>query len=185
MTSPDNILLHLREEEEHQVREVFAHLAERGFPAQKQTPHITVTFSSAMPGDVVRRAADLLPPLIPARFERVGTVVFGTQRKQTVAWLLETSDELEIAAREISDLNPSGRGPRWTPHLTMGLRLPQEVVPDYIRALNEVTSSRLREMEVVRAALWRPGPRELTVLAGAGFAEGTDMKVESGPGRRP
>ena len=64
MTSPDNILLHLREEEEHQVREVFARLAERGFPAQKQTPHITVTFSSAMPGDVVRRAADLLPPLI-------------------------------------------------------------------------------------------------------------------------
>ncbi|QGU04170.1 2'-5' RNA ligase family protein [Corynebacterium comes] len=185
MTSPDNILLYLTEDEEQQVREVFARLEQQGFPAQRQTPHITITFSSAMPGDVVRRAADLLPPLIPARFERVGTVVFGTQRKQTVAWLLETSDELEIAAREISELNPHGRGPRWIPHLTMGLRLPREIVPDYIRALNEVASSHLKELTAVRAALWRPGRRELTVLAGVGFAEGTDLKVESGPGGRP
>lgn len=166
MTSPDNILLHLPEDEEQQVREVFARLEQRGFPAQSQTPHITVTFSPAMDEDVVKRAAELLPPVIPARFRRVGTVVFGTKRKQTVAWLLETSDELEIAARDIGARNPDGRGPRWTPHLTMGLRLPREIVPDYIRALGEETSPYLKELTAARAALWRPRSQELTVLAG-------------------
>ncbi len=172
MTSPDNILLHLAEDEEQRVREVFARLEERGLPKQNQTPHITITFSPAMPDDVVQRAAELLPPVIPARFRRVGMVVFGTKRKQTVAWLLETSDELESAARAISALNPDGRGPRWTPHLTMGLRLPREIVPDYMRALDEESSSvHLRELTAVRAALWRPRTQELSVLAGAKSAE--------------
>lgn len=167
MASPDNILLHLPKQEEQQVREIFARLEEWGFPLQQQTPHITVTFSPRMAEDVVKRAAELLPDLIPARFQRVGTVVFGTKRKQTVAWLLETSDELEIAARRISALNPDGRGPRWTPHLTMGLRLPREIVPDYVRALDELVPQQFRELTAVRAALWRPRIRELTVLAGA------------------
>jgi len=98
-------------------------------------------------------------------------VVFGTKRKQTVAWLLETSDELESAARAISALNPDGRGPRWTPHLTMGLRLPRKIVPDYMRALDEEISIYLRELTAVRAALWRPRTQELSVLAGAKSAE--------------
>jgi len=107
----------------------------------------------------------------------VGTVVFGTKKKQTVAWLLETSDELEIAARGISALNPEGRGPRWTPHLTMGLRLPREIVPDYIRALDEITPPELMKLTAVRAALWRPSIQELTVLAGGG--PGGDPRVVS------
>ncbi|MGD7001745.1 2'-5' RNA ligase family protein [Corynebacterium halotolerans] len=179
MTSPDNILLHLSEDEEQQVREVFACLEERGFPVQKQTPHITVTFAPTMAVGVVQRAAELLPPVIPARFKRVGTVVFGTKRKQTVAWLLETSDELEVAAREISALNPDGRGPRWTPHLTMGLRLPREIVPDYIRALDEVTSPHLKELSAVRAALWKPRIQELTVLAEAERADAADFEPDA------
>lgn len=166
MASPENILLHLLEEEEEQVREIFARLAERGFPVQHQTPHITITFSPNMADNVVQRSAELLPPVIPASFQRVGTVVFGTKRKQTVAWLLETSDELEIAAREISALNPDGRGPRWNPHLTVGLRLPRDMVPDYMRALDEVTPSHLKLITAVRAAFWRPMAQELTVLAG-------------------
>ncbi len=173
MGSPDNILLHLAEQEEQQVREIFADLAAQGFPPQQQTPHITVTFATRMPDEVVARAADLLPPLIPASFQRMGTVVFGTRRKQTVAWLLETSDELEIAARDISACNPVGRGPRWIPHLTMGLRLPRKIIPDYIRALDELVPHRLTELTAVRAALWRPRSQELTVLAGeGGFARG-------------
>lgn len=165
MASPENILLYLPEDQEQQVREVFARLEELGFPAQQQKPHITVTFSPSMADNVVQRAAQLLPPVIPASFRRVGTVVFGAKRKQTVAWLLETSDELEIAAREISALNPDGRGPRWIPHLTMGLRLPREIIPEYMRALDEVTPSHLKELTAVRAALWRPQIQELTVLA--------------------
>lgn len=167
MASPENILLHLPDEEEQQVREIFARLEERGFPTQHQTPHITITFSPAMADDVVQRAAELLPPVIPASFRRVGTVVFGMKRKQTVAWLLETSDALEIAAREISALNPEGRGPRWNPHLTVGLRLPRERVPDYLRALDEVTPSHFKELTAVQAGFWRPEAQEMTVLAGS------------------
>lgn len=167
MASPENILLHLPQEEEQQVREIFAKLAERDFPTQHQTPHITITFSPAMANDVVERAAELLPPVIPASFRRVGTVVFGTKRKQTVAWLLETTDALEIAAREISALNPDGRGPRWNPHLTVGLRLPREMVPDYMHALDEVTPTIFKELTAIQAGLWRPASQHMTVLAGS------------------
>lgn len=166
MASPDNILLHLPDKEEDYVREVFQQLEDRGFPKQNQTPHITITFATRMADEVVDKAAELLPTVIPAEFQRVGTVVFGTKRKQTVAWLLETTDELEMVARQLSDLNPDGRGPRWTPHLTMGLRLPRDIVPDYIRALDEITSPHLRTITGARAALWRPFRQELTVLAG-------------------
>src|SRR5699024_4598552 len=106
MTSPDNILLHLAEDEEQRVREVFTRLEERGLPKQHQRPHITITFSPAMADNVVQRAAQLLPPVMPDRFRRVGRVVLGPKRKRTVAWLLEPSDELESAARAISALTP-------------------------------------------------------------------------------
>ena len=166
MASPDNILLHLPDDQEQQVRDIFAQLAERGFPLQNQTPHITLTFAPEMKEHVSRRAAELLPAVIPAQFQRVGTIVFGVKRKQTVAWLLETTEELEAVARELSGINPDGRGKRWIPHLTMGLRLPREIVPDYIRALDELTSPHLKELTAYRAALWKPRIQELTVLAG-------------------
>lgn len=166
MASPDNILLHLSGREEQQVRDIFAQLAQRGFPVQHQTPHITLTFSPRMEEGVVKRATELLPEVIPATCHRVGTVVFGTKRKQTVAWLLETDEALEATARKLSALNPDGRGRRWIPHLTVGLRLPRETVPDYIRALDELTSPHFKELTAVRAALWKPWIREFTVLAG-------------------
>lgn len=169
MSSPDNILLRLAEDEERQVQEIFARLAERGFPAQQQTPHITITFATHMPAEPVAEATELLPSLIPATFQRVGTVVFGTKRKQTVAWLLETTDDLEIAARRISAANPQGRGPRWTPHLTMGLRLPREIIPEYLRALEGVTPPGLAELTAERAVLWRSRVGENTILAGEGL----------------
>jgi len=78
-------------------------------------------------------------------------------------------DALEIAARRISACNPVGRGPRWIPHLTMGLRLPREIVPGYIRALDEIASARIKELTAARAALWRPRVGQLTILAGEGF----------------
>src|SRR5690625_5762702 len=95
MASPDNILLHLPDKEEHQFRDLFAQLADRGFPVQNQTPHITLTFSPEMQEHVTQRAAELLPAVIPAQFRRVGTVVFGAQRKQAAAWPLGTDDALE------------------------------------------------------------------------------------------
>src|SRR5699024_12244545 len=95
MASPENILLYLPEDQEQQVREVFARLEELGFPAQQQKPHITVTFSPSMADNVVQRAAQLLPPVIPANFRRVGTVVFGANRKHTVAWRLARPHEAD------------------------------------------------------------------------------------------
>ncbi len=166
MTSPDNILLHLAPQQEAQVRGIFDRLEARGFPKQNQTPHITITFAATMPQAAVDVAAELLPPLIPATFSRVGTVIFGTRRKQTIAWLLETTDELEIAARKISAANPDGRGPRWTPHLTMGLRIPRTMIGDYLHALDEETSPHFRELTAETAGLWVPRTQDWTPLAG-------------------
>lgn len=164
--SPENILLYLDDPEEQQIREIFDELALKGFPVQNQTPHISITFAHSLADVVIQRASEVLPSVMPAKLSRVGTVVFGTGRKQTVAWLLETTDELECAAREISVENTEGRGPRWTPHLTMGLRLPREIVPDYIRALDELAAGRCHELTAVRAAFWQPRSQELAVLAG-------------------
>lgn len=162
MVSPDNILMHLVDAQERQVREIFAALSQHGFPVQNQTPHITLTFAPTMQGHVVKRAAEILPPLMPAEFRRVGTVVFGTKSKQTIAWLLEASDELEKAARELSRLNPAGRGDRWIPHLTMGLRIPRGVVPEYIRALDEETSPHFKTLRSERVGFWSPKAQEFT-----------------------
>lgn len=101
-------MLHLAVEQEAQVREIFAALEQRSFPTQHQTPHITITFASRMEEPVVDLAEELLVPLMSATLQRMGAVVFGTRRKQTVAWLLEASDELETAARAISTANPEG-----------------------------------------------------------------------------
>src|SRR5699024_2650257 len=56
----------------------------------------------------------------------------------------------------ISTANPEGRGPRWIPHLTMGLRLPRAIVPDYIRALDELSAPELRQLTAAEAGLRVP-----------------------------
>ena len=154
--SPENILLRLPEAQEQTVREIYAALAQRGFPPQHQRPHISVTFAAAMHRRAIAAAVDLLPPLLPATLRRSGVVVFGTKSKQTVAWLLEAPEDLERAARAVSAYNPEGRGERWVPHVTMGLRLPKAVVPDYIAALAEVTSPHLTELTAAFAAFYQP-----------------------------
>lgn len=163
--SPDNILLGLPAAQEDAVSGVFDALSARGFPRQQQTPHITITFAPHMDPAVIKRAGELLPTVIPATFVREGTVVFGTGRKQTVAWLLRTEDALERAARELSARNPDGRGDRWTPHLTVGLRLPREIVGEYVAALDELTPRELREITAERAGLLRPRTGEYLPLA--------------------
>lgn len=165
VSSPENILLRLSPRDDAYVRELFDKLEALGFPRQYQSPHISVTFARQMQPNVVERAQELLPACVPATVRRAGIVTFGVKRKQTVAWLLEADDELENAARELSALNPEGRGPRWVPHLTLGLRLPREIVPDYIRALDELTSPHLKELRAERAVYWRPQLGEENQLA--------------------
>ncbi|MDY3127060.1 MAG: 2'-5' RNA ligase family protein [Corynebacterium sp.] len=154
--SPDNILLYLTPDDEQQIRDLFSRLHARGFPAQRQRPHITVTFSPEMNTRTVAAASKLLPPLMPITFTRSGVIVFGTKRKQTVAWLLDTNETVEAAARDISATNPEGRGAKWIPHLTLGLRLPRELVPGYIHAVEEETSPHLKTLKADTAALWQP-----------------------------
>ena len=165
MGSPDNLLIRLPQKQEDYVRELFAQLAEEGFPQQNQRPHITITFAPEMDPKVVDRAHQLLPEVIPAQFQRVGTVVFGTKSKQTIAWLLETDAELGKAARELSEVNPEGRGLWWIPHLTMGLRIPRAQVPGYIEALDRLTSGHFRSMTGEVAGLWQPRKQIWTPVA--------------------
>lgn len=158
--SPENILLRLSQREEEEVRSIYAALHQQGFPQQHQRPHISVTFAQHMEQRVVEEAAALLPPLLPARLDRVGVVVFGTKSKQTVAWLLEAPEDLDAAARALSASNPHGRGARWVPHLTMGLRIPKAMVPDYLSALAEVTSPHFKTLHAEQAVYYRPATGE-------------------------
>lgn len=158
--SPENILLRLGDDQEEKVRSIYAALHQRGMPLQHQRPHISLTFAQKMEQRVVEEAAALLPPLLPARLDRVGVVVFGTKSKQTVAWLLEAPEELDAAARTLSALNSHGRGARWVPHLTMGLRIPKATVPDYLSALAEVTSPHFKTLSAEKAVYFRPATGE-------------------------
>jgi len=162
--SPENILLRLTKQHEEEIRSVYAALAQRGFPQQRQRPHVSITFAPSMDRRVVGEAAEILPRLMPATLKRVGTVVFGTKSKQTVAWLLEAPDALEDAARTLSQMNPEGRGHRWIPHVTMGLRISKAMVPGYIGALAEVTSPHFNEVVADRAAFYQPSIAVDTVL---------------------
>ena len=164
--SPDNILFYLPPDQEQQVRDIFSALNDLGLPQQNQRPHITVTFAPRMSAEVVSRAAEILPPVVPAEFKRVGTVIFGTRSKQTIAWLLETDSAVTEAAREICALNSDGRGTEWIPHLTVGLRVPRALVPEYMQGLERVTPTRFKELTALRAAYWRPATRHYTHLAG-------------------
>lgn len=162
--SPENLLLRLSAEDEETVRGIYRELAQQGFPEQRQLPHITITFALSMQAPVVDRAAELLPPLLPSRFRRAGVVVFGTKSKQSVGWLLETTDpRLDQAALELNELNPEGRGPRWVPHLTMGLRIPKSMVADYITALQDVTSTHFTHLNAVDAIYRQPGVGETSL----------------------
>lgn len=154
--SPENILLRLPEQEEQAVRDIYAALAARGLPEQRQRPHISVTFAPTMHRRAIGEAADVLPPVLPSALRRTGIVIFGTKSKQTVAWLLEAPDDLERAAHQVSAANPEGRGARWIPHLTMGLRIPKAIVPDYIAALAEVTSPHFKDLTADHAAFFQP-----------------------------
>lgn len=167
MGSPDNLLIRLPQQQEDYVREVFDQLAAEGLPKQHQRPHITIIFSPNMAPQVVDRARDLLPGLIPTEFQRVGTVVFGTKSKQTIAWLLEAEDPLGEAARELSALNPDGRGSWWIPHITVGLRIPRLQVPEYMAALDRVTSGHFRSITGEVAGLWQPRFQKWTPIAGS------------------
>ena len=164
MTSPENILFYLSPDHDAQVRDIFAQLANRGFPQQHQTPHISVTFAPHLPQRTVDLAATLLPVHLPATFSRRGFVTFGTRSKQTVAWMLETDLDLEETARQISATNPEGRGQRWIPHLTLGLRLPRRMVGDYINALDEIASPYFKEITADRAGYWRPAQQHLQLF---------------------
>lgn len=163
--SPENIFLYLPDRQEQQVREIFSGLAELGLPLQKQRPHITITFAQKMDPQVVKLAAELLPGVIPAEFHRAGIAIFGTRSKQTVTWLLETTDEMHEVAQKISAANPDGRGRQWIPHLTVGLRIPRAQIPDYLVGLEKVTPTRFKHLVAERAGWWRPSVQEYTALA--------------------
>lgn len=103
--------------------------------------------------------------VVPTTLRRVGTVVFGTRSKQTVAWLLEAEPELHKVAAQLSEANPEGRGPMWIPHLTVGLRIPKTIVPHYLETLAGVTSTHFKEIRVDRASFWRPSVQQERILA--------------------
>ncbi len=169
--SPDNILFRLPDAEEHRIREVFDDLAAEGFPRQEQSPHVTVTFAPEMNERVVQRAGDLLAPLTPVEFRRAGVAVFGTKSKQTVAWLLDAPHDVQAAAREVSAANPDGRGPEWTPHLTVGLRLPRRMVGEYIAALDRLTPTTLKTLTGRHLAWRRPRLGDEVKLSGSAPAD--------------
>lgn len=50
------------------------------------------------------------------------------------------------------------------PHLTMGLRLPRALVPDYMRALDEISTFEHKEFTAAQAAWWLPKTQRLEVF---------------------
>lgn len=151
------------------VRESWQALRFLGLPSQADhrgvtnAPHLSLVVARAIPDDVRLRAAELLAPLLPAVLELRGIVVIGRGARVTLALLAEPEPPVVDAVTQLRALTPAVRHPVWTPHVTLGRRIPRDRIGEAIAGVHDaptcVTGTRLR--------WWDPDAGTIDVLAGA------------------
>lgn len=131
-----------------------------GIPSQADhksmtnAPHVTVAASAGIAPAAVTLARDEIGPLLPARLEVRGLVMFGHGPRLTIAHLVEPDRTLADAVRRIRDLVPTVRHPVWTPHVTLARRVPRRLLPAALEVLEATDSP--RELTCDRLRWWDP-----------------------------
>lgn len=146
-------------------------LREVGLPSQADhksmtnAPHATVVAAVAVDPAVVSVARAAIAPLLPARIEVRGLVLFGQGPRYTIAHLVEPERELAAAVARIRELVPALRHPVWTPHVTLARRVPQRLVPTAFEVLQ--SSETPRELLADRLRWWDPALELIEDVAAA------------------
>lgn len=150
------------------VRESWEALRGLGLPSQADhrgmtnAPHVSLVVARAIPDEVRDRAAELFAPLLPATLHLRGAVVIGRGARLTLALLAEPERTVVDAVTELRAMTPAVRHPVWTPHVTLGRRIPRDRIGEALAVVTDaptrVTATRLR--------WWNPDTGTIDVLAG-------------------
>jgi len=140
-----------------------------GIPSQADhrsmtnAPHVTLVAAQAVDPSVVTAAATEVRPLLPARLEVRGLVVFGQGPRVTIAHLVEPDRELAAVVARIRALVPGLRHPVWTPHVTLARRVPRRLLTEALDVLDSVDP--VEELVCNRLRWWDPEPGTIEDVA--------------------
>lgn len=138
----------------------WAALRDAGLPSQADhksmtnAPHATVVAAVEIDPEVVSVARDAVAPLLPARIEVRGLVLFGQGPRFTIAHLVEPERELAAVVARLRERVPALRHPVWTPHVTLARRVPQRLLPTAFEVLRSAETP--RELIADRLRWWDP-----------------------------
>lgn len=131
-----------------------------GIPSQADhrsmtnAPHVTLVAAVAVEAAAVSTAREAIAPLLPARIEVRGLVLFGQGPRVTIAHLVEPNASLAAAAERIRALVPALRHPVWTPHVTLARRVPRRLLPEALEVLQSTATP--RDLVADRLRWWDP-----------------------------
>ncbi|GAA3526658.1 hypothetical protein AFL01nite_04620 [Aeromicrobium flavum] len=131
-----------------------------GLPSQADhrsmtnAPHLTLVAAAEIDPSVVSVARDEIGPLLPARVEVRGLVLFGHGPRMTIAHLVEPDPTLAAAVARVRALVPALRHPVWTPHVTLARRVPSRLLTAALEVLDATDAP--RELVADRLRWWDP-----------------------------
>lgn len=145
-----------------------------GLPSQldhrgmTNAPHLSLVVATSIPDAVVARARDIFTALLPVRLDVRGLVVFGSGARVTVAHLAEPPAEVADAVAELRAATPLVRHPVWTPHVTLGRRIPRERLGEAFAAVDPRGGDPAPDVLVAdRLRWWDPATATIDVLVQA------------------
>ncbi|WP_172806355.1 2'-5' RNA ligase family protein [Aeromicrobium choanae] len=131
-----------------------------GLPSQADhrsmtnAPHVTLVAAVAIDAAAVSTAREAIAPLLPARIEVRGLVLFGQGPRVTIAHLVEPDPSVAAAAERIRALVPALRHPVWTPHVTLARRVPRRLLAQALEVLDATEAP--RDLICDRLRWWDP-----------------------------
>lgn len=160
------------DESERAIVEQWRALRAAGLPSQADhrvmtnAPHLTLVVAREIPSRVVDTAREALAPLLPVSLELRGRVVFGSGSRVTLAHLAEPPREVADHVARLRAETPALRHAVWTPHITLGRRIPRERIGEAFDVLDGVASQEhLRTLRANRLRWWRPDAGTIDLLA--------------------
>lgn len=163
------------------VREGWEALRWNGIPSQADNlrgmvnePHLSLLVASDISADVRERACVAFARHIPCELAVRGVVILGEGTRVTLAYLVEPDAEIARIVGELRAATPALRHPVWTPHITLGRRIPREHLGTALAVLEE---SRPKTLTADRLRWWDPLAGTIETLTTGLLAETADLSA--------
>ena len=145
-----------------------------GLPSQldhrgmTNAPHLSLVVASAIPDDVVARAREFFAAALPIRLDVRGLIAFGAGSRVTLAHLAEPPRAVVDEVTALRQASPRVRHPVWTPHVTLGRRIPRDRLGEATAAVDARGGEPAPDVLVAdRLRWWDPATATIDVLARA------------------